>query len=165
MGGGSTGGGSTGGSSTDGGSTGGEEDAPDDLLAQATTPAPTARGRKTRRSRHRKRTKSRPKSSGAQPAPKPKPATKPKPKPASKASPSELLAQARSALGKGRASQAYTLASRSYKARKSSAAAEVMVQAACRSKQTSRAKAALKKVKIGRRPSLRRSCRKLGVKI
>lgn len=135
-----------------------------------TTAAPTDDGAEPVASASNPRSSSRPRSRGKKDRPKPTPTSKPKPtpKPKPEAPPdaSALLTQARAAYNGGRHSSAFALASRSHRARKTSEAAELMTLAACGMSNSGKAKAALKKVALLRRGSVRSKCKsKHGVKL
>jgi hypothetical protein len=109
------------------------------------------------------------KTSKASPGPSPKPTektssspTKPAAKPAA-ASASDLLAQARKANAAGDAGRAYSLASQAHAKGAGSPAAEVMVLAACKQRNASKAKTALSKVRLLARRDLKQRCKSLGV--
>ena len=129
----------------------------DEAAAEPQDASPGSGSKRKRRGHSRKGTKS-------TPAPQPKP--KPKPKPQSGGSSADaLLGQARSALAKGRASEAYRLASQSYTKARSSSALKVMAKAGCKMGNKSKAKRAFDKLSVGQRAGIRSECRKHGVKL
>ncbi|MEX1365744.1 MAG: hypothetical protein AB1Z98_21635, partial [Nannocystaceae bacterium] len=101
----------------------------------------------------------------AEPEPEPPPKPAPAPRRPDPPTAKELIVQARAALRRGDASEAYELASRSNRARGSEAALSVMTLAACKQGNESRAKRAFKQIPLTRRGNLRRDCRQAGVRV
>ncbi len=101
----------------------------------------------------------------------PRPAEKSSPQPPAAAPAKEpvdadaLLADANKALASGQARKAYTLASKSRSARRSSAALIVMAKAACRFGGEGQAKSAFDQLSVGDRRGLRAECRNHGVRL
>ncbi len=93
----------------------------------------------------------------------------PRPSPAAPAKPPEdaaaLLASARKALAAGQARKAYSLASKSRSAKRTSAALIVMAKAACRFGGESQAKSAFNQLSVSNRRGLRAECRNHGVRL
>ncbi len=92
----------------------------------------------------------------------------PKSAPASAAAPPDaaaLLAEARSALSSGNARRAYSLASKSQRAKRSSAALVIMAKAACRFGNESQAKSAFGQLSVSDRRGIRGECRDRGVRL
>jgi hypothetical protein len=103
------------------------------------------------------------------PSPTPQPAgdSKPEPAPGSnkEASPTVLLADAKSALKRGKAREAYALASKSYRKAKSASALQVMARAACRMGSAAKAKSAFDRLTLSQRSGIRSECRQHGIKL
>lgn len=76
-----------------------------------------------------------------------------------------LLADARKALASGQARKAYSLASKSRSAKRTSAALVVMAKAACRFGGASQAKSAFNQLSVSNRRGLRAECRTHGVRL
>lgn len=93
----------------------------------------------------------------------PEASNKPKPPPSKSAA--DLLRDAKKANAAGQSSKAYSLASQSYQKKGTSDAAEVMVLAACKMKNTGKARSALNKVKLLKRRDLKQRCKSMGVKL
>lgn len=112
---------------------------------------------KTARSRKRKRDPKQPAASSSRPAPA-APANQP-------ADAATLLADARKALAAGQSRKAYSLASKSRGAKRTSAALIVMAKAACRFGGESQAKSAFNQLSVANRRGLRAECRNHGVRL
>ncbi len=76
-----------------------------------------------------------------------------------------LLTDARNALAAGRARKAYTLASKSRSAKRTSAALVVMAKAACRLGDEAQAKSAFDQLSVSARRGIRSECRSHGVRL
>ena len=104
-------------------------------------------------------------------ATKPKPEPKPEPKPAAKPEPvdnrngKQLYDAAKSAYDKGKASEAYKLALASYRKEPKPKTAELMLLAACKLGDSTKAKSAIDKVSGVRKPAMRKQCKGMGVTI
>lgn len=109
------------------------------------------------RSRKRKREPKQPATSSPRPPPA-SPANQP-------ADAATLLADARKALAAGQARKAYSLASKSRSAKRTSAALVVMAKAACRFGGESQAKSAFNQLSVTNRRGLRAECRNRGVRL
>ena len=119
---------------------------------------PDANGsRKTARPRKRKRDPKQPATSSSRPPPA-APANQ-------SADASTLLADARKALADGQSRKAYSLASKSRSAKRTSAALIVMAKAACRFGGESQAKSAFNQLSVTNRRGLRAECRNHGVRL
>ncbi|MCR9164110.1 MAG: hypothetical protein ACE37F_24265 [Nannocystaceae bacterium] len=131
-----------------------EADAEDSIDAE-TAPPVSEPGRRSKAKRRRK-----PKSAADEPS-RPAPAAPTTRKPDADA----LLADARAALAAGRARKAYSLASKSRSAKRSSAALVVMAKAACRFGGEAQAKSAFNQLSVSARRGIRSECRTHGVRL
>jgi hypothetical protein len=119
----------------------------------------------TKKSSSNRRSKPRSRNKSIDEAPKPDPLPNREPKQEGGDSAPELLSQAKSQLARGRAPEAYRLASASYAKRRSTAALQVMAKAGCRMGNQSKAKRAFDKLSVTERSGIRSECRKHGVKL
>ncbi len=131
-----------------------EDEVPAEAVAEAEpSSSSTNRGRKGRH-----KSKGRPAADRSRPPPtKPAAADEPDAK--------ALLAEARKALASGQARRAYSLAAKSKKAKRSSAALVVMAKAACRFGGEPQAKAAFKQLSVSDRRGIRSECRNNGIRL
>ena len=101
--------------------------------------------------------------------PDPKPAPKPESKPTTSASDDrsadDLYSAAQSAYKSGRASEAYKLASDSYRKSSKSKTAELMTLAACKLEDAGKARSALAKVSAFKRNGVKKDCKAMGVNL
>ncbi len=129
------------------------EDAEDVAVVAAAEPHPKKSARNRKRQRKAKQV----------------PTSAPRPAPAAPAKQPEdaaaLLASARKALAAGQARKAYSLASKSRSAKRSSAALVVMAKAACRFGGSAQAKSAFNQLSVSNRRGLRAECRNHGVRL
>ena len=131
------------------------EDTPPD----AAPAAPTGGGNKNK---NKSKKKKKQQGGGGSDPSTPPPAPTPAPAPAVDAD--QLLADARAAIFKN-PSRAYTLAKKAYGHKRSSEAAQVMANAACRMKDAGKAKSALSKLKGKTREQMTKICRDKGVDV
>ena len=124
-------------------------------VAMAEEPPTDDDGRRGKTKRRRK-----PKAAAAEPS-RPAPAAPDTKKPDADA----LLADARKALAAGQARKAYSLASKSRSAKRTSAALVVMAKAACRFGGEAQAKSAFNQLSVSARRGIRSECRSHGVRL
>jgi hypothetical protein len=129
---------------------------PAPLTDEVDTATPHKRRRGKRRRRKRRPEVEEPDPLPAETTP---PEPEPKPEPPSAA---ELLRRAKASYASGDTKSSFGLARRSYKAAPSHAALKLMALSACRSGKADAALTALRRLPLGKRAKIRRTCRKHG---